>query len=135
MNACISNQLCASNPLCAPRRSVTATVALAAIVGACCVMGSAPAQAAVTTGRVFGQAPAGATVVVSSADYGIQRKTVANADGRYLVTWLPIGVYAVTVLDNGEPVVKHPGVQLFVDHGSRVDFACPYGRCAEVAAN
>ena len=117
------------------RRSLVRNMALVAIVGICSAAGSAAVQAAVTTGRVFGQAPAGATVLVSNPEFGIQRKITANAEGRYEVTWLPVGVYTVTVVDNGQPLVKHPSVQLFVDRGSRVDFSCTYGQCAEVAAN
>ena len=108
---------------------------MVAVVGICSAAGSAAVQAAVTTGRVFGQAPAGATVLVSNAEFGIQRETTANAEGRYQVTWLPIGVYTVTVVDNGQPLVKHPSVQILVDRGSRVDFNCTYGQCSEVAAN
>jgi hypothetical protein len=129
MNASFSNQACA------PRRFAAGTLALMMVAGLCGAMGPGTAQAAVTTGRVFGHAPAGATVVASDPDHGIQRRSTANAEGRYLITWLPLGAYTVTVLDNGQPAVEHPDVQLVVDHGSRVDFGCPYGQCAEVAAN
>ncbi|WP_336808084.1 carboxypeptidase-like regulatory domain-containing protein [Fulvimonas yonginensis] len=91
-------------------------------------------MAAVTTGRVFGKAPAGASVRVSSPEYGIRRGIPVNASGRYEVTWLPIGVYTVEVVDGGQPVAKHPSVQVFVDRGSRVDFDCAPGQCPEMAA-
>jgi hypothetical protein len=107
-----------------------AWVAAAALCGV-----AGPASAAVTTGRVFGHAPAGATVQVSNPEFGIQRTTTANAKGRYEATWLPIGVYTATVVDNGQPVVSHPSVQLYVDRGSRVDFGCAHGRCSELAVN
>jgi hypothetical protein len=107
-----------------------AWVAAAAL---CCVACSV--SAAVTTGRVFGHAPAGATVQVSNPEFGIQRTITTNARGRYEVGWLPIGVYTVTVVDNGQPVARHPSVQLYVDRGSRVDFRCADGRCSDLAAN
>jgi len=119
----------------APRRSVTRTVALVAIAGVCCAAGSAAVHANETTGRVVGRAPAGATVLVRNAEFGIQHQIEVNRKGRYVVSWLPIGVYTVTVVDNGQPLIQHPSVQVFVDRGSRVDFNCTYGRCSELAAN
>src|SRR5690348_6810083 len=101
-----------------PRRSVVWSMALAAVVGVCC---SAAVQAAETTGRIFGHAPAGATVSISNPEFGIQRELPVNSEGRYLASWLPPGVYTVTVMDNGQPTIKHPSVQLYVDRGSRVD--------------
>src|SRR5690242_20476967 len=118
----------------APRRSAARTMALVAVAGICCAAGSASVQAAVTTGRVFGHAPAGATVQVSNPEFGIQRTITANAKGRYQVGWLPVGVYTVTVVDNGQPLARHPSVQLYVDRGSRVDFSCANGRCSDLAA-
>jgi hypothetical protein len=110
------------------------TVALMAMACACAAAVSATALAdEQTTGRVFGSAPAGATVLISSADFGIQRSVPVNAAGRYAVGWLPIGVYTVTAMESGKPLVEHPGVPILVDRGSRVDFACVEGRCSEMA--
>lgn len=108
----------------APRRALR-NMALVAVVGICAVAGSSAVQAEITTGRVFGHAPAGATVQVSSAEFGIDRVIPVNAKGRYQVAWLPIGVYTVTVVNNGQPLTKHPSVQIYLDSGSRVDFNCP----------
>jgi len=119
----------------AVRRSAVRNLALVAVAGACAAAGLSSAYAAETTGRVFGQAPSGSTVLVTSPEFAIQREIQVNADGRYTASWLPIGVYQVTVVDNGEPLVRHPSVQVYVDRGSRVDFACADGRCSEVAAN
>jgi hypothetical protein len=119
----------------ARRRPVIRNLALVAVVGLCCAAGSAAVHANETTGRVVGKAPAGATVLVRNDEFGIQRKIETNAKGRYLVNWLPIGVYTVTVVDNGKPLAEHPSVQVFVDRGSRVDFNCIDGRCSEFAAN
>ena len=116
----------------ASRRSVLRNLALVAVVGVCSTAGST-AVAAVTTGRVFGKAPAGASVLISSPDYGIHRRSQVNAGGHYQVTWLPIGVYTVTVIDDGQPLIEHPSVPVSVDRGSRVDFNCVQGRCSEMA--
>ncbi|MGN2243322.1 carboxypeptidase-like regulatory domain-containing protein [Frateuria sp. GZRR33] len=128
MNASISTQSGA-------RRSTVRNLALVAVAGICAAAGLTPAHAAETTGRVFGRAPLGATVLVSSPEFAIQREIPVNADGRYVASWLPIGVYEVTVVDHGQPLVRHPSVQVFVDRGSRVDFSCASGRCSELAAN
>lgn len=129
MNASLSNRSGAR------RRSVVRNIAFLTAVGACVAAGSTASLAAVTTGRIFGSAPAGATVMVSSPEFAIHRKMQVNTKGRYLVTSLPIGVYEVTVVDRGQPRIKHPSVQVFVDEGSRVDFGCAHGRCSELAAN
>lgn len=110
-------------------------LARVAIVGLCAVAGSAAVHAAETTGRVFGQAPSGATVQVSSPEFAIHRTIPVQANGRYEATWLPIGIYDVTVVDDGQATVMHPRVQVFVDRGSRVDFGCPSGQCADLAAD
>lgn len=129
MNACISTQSGAA------RRSMIRNLALVAVAGLCATAGISAARAAETTGRVFGQAPSNATVLVSSPEFAIQRKIPVGADGRYMASWLPIGVYEVTVIDNGQALVRHPSVQVFVDRGSRVDFSCANGQCSELAAN
>jgi len=119
----------------AARRSVIRNLAMVAVVGLCTAAASGTALAAVTTGMVVGRAPAGATVLVSNPDFGIQRRIPVNAGGHYSATWLPIGVYSVTVLDNGQALAQHPSVQVLVDRGSRVDFNCANGQCSEMAAN
>lgn len=119
----------------ARRRSSARTTALLAVAGICAAAGSTAIGNSVTTGRIFGNAPSGATVMVSSSEFAIHRTMPVDANGRYLVTSLPIGVYEVTVIDHGQPRAKHPSVQVFVDGGSRVDFGCAYGPCSELAAN
>lgn len=120
----------------ASRRRVARHRACVAIAGLCAVACATAVQANETTGRVFGTAPAGATVQVASPAFAIQRNIQANAAGRYSVGWLPIGAYEVTMVDNGgQPQIKHASVPVSVDRGSRVDFACPDGQCADVAQN
>ena len=129
MNASLSTRTGAS------RRSVVRHLVLVAIVGACAVASSAAVQAAETTGRVFGHAPTGATVTVGSPEFGIERNIPVDAEGRYQLAWLPIGIYTVTVERDGQAMFEHPSVQVYVDRGSRVDFGCASDRCSEVTAD
>ncbi|HEV2623015.1 MAG TPA: carboxypeptidase-like regulatory domain-containing protein [Frateuria sp.] len=117
----------------APRRAALRKLALVAAVVACGTAVSAAALAdEQTTGRVFGNAPAGSSVVIRS-DFGIRREVPVDAAGRYMANWLPVGVYTVTAMANGKALVEHQGVPILVDRGSRVDFACTLGRCSEMA--
>jgi hypothetical protein len=123
-----------STHACAPRRAALRKLALVAAVGVCAAAVSAAALAdEQTTGRVFGNAPAGSTVLVSSADFGIRREVPVNGAGRYVADWLPIGVYTVTAMASGKPLVEHSSVPVLVDRGSRVDFNCVQGQCSQVA--
>src|SRR3569623_2524094 len=112
------------------RRFAARALAMAAVgvVGALCAATVSPNE--ITTGRVFGRAPAGATVLVSSPEIGIHRTIRANDKGLYRMGWVPVGNYQVSVLDDGQPTALHPNVQVIVDTGSRVDFGCADGRCS-----
>ncbi|HEV2538687.1 MAG TPA: carboxypeptidase-like regulatory domain-containing protein [Frateuria sp.] len=116
-----------------PRRAALRKLARVAAVGVCaaavCAATLADEQ---TTGRVFGNAPAGSSVVIRS-DFGLQREVPVDAAGRYMASWLPVGVYTVTAMANGKALVEHQGVPILVDRGSRVDFACTLGRCSQMA--
>ena len=129
MNAALFNQPGA------PGRSAIRKLVLVAVVAACCAAASAAVQAAETTGRVFGNAPAGSTVTVGSPEFGFERNIPVNADGRYQLGWLPIGIYTVSVARDGQALYEHPSVQVYVDRGSRVDFSCGAGQCSDVAAD
>lgn len=119
----------------ASRRPVLRNLVLVAIVGIGAAASSVAVQAAETTGRVFGNAPAGATVTVGSPEFGFERNIPVNDKGRYELGWLPIGIYTVTVARDGQALFEHPSVQVYVDRGSRVDFSCPGGQCSDVAAD
>lgn len=128
MNACFSTREDAL------RRAPMRKLAMVAVVGGCAWAVCATALAdEMTTGRVFGNAPAGATVLVQSPEMGLQRTAEVDPSGRYRLAWLPVGNYTVTVLETGQSLVEHPGVPVLVDRGSRVDFHCEQGRCSEVA--
>ncbi|CAM5230257.1 carboxypeptidase-like regulatory domain-containing protein [Rhodanobacter lindaniclasticus] len=91
---------------------------------------SVAAQAQATAGHVFGEAPAGDTVLAHSNTKGLQREGKVNAKGRYAISHLPVGVYTVTLEKDGTPVAKHLNVGVIAGSGSRVDFNCAEGKCA-----
>jgi hypothetical protein len=122
-----------STHACAPHRAALRKLARVAAVGFCAAAVSAAALAdEQTTGRVFGNAPAGSSVLIRS-DFGLQREVPVDAAGRYMAHWLPVGVYTVTAMQDGKPLTEHASVPILVDHGSRVDFNCTQGQCSQVA--
>jgi hypothetical protein len=104
-------------------------LALAAAIGICGGAGSAAVHAQATAGDVFGKAPAGHTVDARSATYGVHREAHVDAKGRYAIRSLPIGIYTVTLKQNGQPVAKHLNVPVVVGRGIEVDFDCAKGQC------
>ena len=95
---------------------------LAAALAVCGLAGSSAVYAQATVGVVFGKAPAGDTVVAQSTTNGTQREVQVDAKGRYAIRALPIGVYTVTLSENGQPVAKHLKVPVVVGRGSQVNF-------------
>jgi carboxypeptidase family protein len=108
-------------------------LALAAVIGMCGVAGSGAVQAQATAGLVFGKAPAGDSVRALSTTTGIQREVHVGADGRYALRALPVGVYTVTLQENGKPVRQHLNVPVIVGRGIKVDFDCTQD-CADTAS-
>lgn len=90
-----------------------------AVIG---VASSGVAHAQATAGEVFGNAPAGTTVLAKSTTNGTQREVQVDEKGRYAIRALPIGVYTVTLSDNGQAVAKHMNVPVVVGRGIKVDF-------------
>jgi hypothetical protein len=86
------------------------------------VAGSAVVHAQATAGEVFGNAPAGSSVLAKSTTNGTQREVQVDEKGRYAIRQLPIGVYTVTLSENGQPVAKHLNVPVVVGRGIKVDF-------------
>jgi hypothetical protein len=118
----------------AVRRGHTRSLALAALIGVCGMAGTATAHAEdITKGGLFGNAPAGAAVLVTSNATGARREVQADTKGRYLVNSLPIGVYTVALTEDGQPFARHPSVPILVGHGARVDFHCVQGSCTDFA--
>ena len=110
------------------------SLAMAAVIGVCGAAGSAAIHAQATAGNVFGKAPAGDTITAQSTTSGVQRQVQADAKGRYSIGQLPVGVYTVTLEEDGRPVVKHVNVPVVVGRGIKVDFDCAQGQCAQLAS-
>jgi hypothetical protein len=105
---------------------------LAIVVGASLfgAAGFTTAHAQSTSGAIFGQAPAGATVTVQSTS-GLHRHIIVKSSGRYAIRALPLGVYTATLQKEGAVVDTRPNIRLSVGGGAEVDFACPHDQCAE----
>jgi hypothetical protein len=74
-----------------------------------------------------GASIANAEVVVSSADHGIDRRTVTNSSGDYNESGLPGGTYDVSVTAGGFKKYQAKGVVLRVAEKARVDVALQVG--------
>lgn len=109
------------------------TLALATLVGACGLAASTAALAQSTAGTIFGKAPAGDVVTAHNNNNGTQRNVHVGDDGRYALRSLPVGVYTVTLEENGQPVAKHLKVPVVVGRGIKVDFDCAQGDCGTTA--
>jgi Carboxypeptidase regulatory-like domain len=96
--------------------------AMAAAFAAFGMAGSAAVHAQSTAGDVFGSAPAGSTVLAKSTTNGTQREVQVGEKGRYTIRSLPVGVYTVTLSENGQAVAKHLNVPVVVGRGIKVDF-------------
>jgi hypothetical protein len=106
---------------------------LATVVSLCGVAGSAAVHAQATAGEVFGKAPAGDTVSAKSTTNGVQRTVQVDAKGRYTIRALPVGVYNVTLMENGHAVLQHAKVPVVVGRGIKVDLDCAQIKCGEAA--
>jgi hypothetical protein len=105
------------------RRVLSArSFALAVALAVCGLAGSSAVYAQATAGEVFGKAPAGDTVTAKSMTNGTQREVTVDAKGRYTIRALPVGVYSVTLSENGKPVAKHLNVPVVVGRGILVNF-------------
>ena len=105
------------------RKNFTASqlrrTSLAIGLGLCIVGTSALAQS--TTGSIFGQAQAGATVLIKSTS-GISRQVAVDSTGHYTASALPLGDYTVTLQRDGQTVDSRSNVTLRVGSGTEVSF-------------
>ena len=81
-----------------------------------CFAGGVHAQA--TSGSIYGNVTAGATVIIKN-DAGFTRTITADTQGRYTASSLPVGSYTVTSGSNTRDVVVTPGA------GANVSFVAP----------
>lgn len=78
------------------------------------VRGQAASSLSGTVTDPSGAAVAGAQVTVTDASTDAQRTTVSGSDGRYLVSALPVGDYAITVRKSGFAAETRTGVHVAV---------------------
>ncbi|MBY0573384.1 MAG: TonB-dependent receptor, partial [Undibacterium sp.] len=69
------------------------------------------------SGTIFGQAPAGSTVVINNPDTNAKRTVTPDAAGKYVATAMPIGRYNVTVMRDGKAMGTSQ-VEVFAGQGS-----------------
>src|ERR1700741_395403 len=74
---------------------------------------------------------AGAKVTVKNSETGLTRTTETSEDGTYTVTELPIGTYAVTILQSGFQTSVTSEVVVNVAGERRVDVALKPGQVSE----
>jgi len=78
-----------------------------------------------------GAAVAGAAVVITSPDHGINRQTTTNSSGEYNESALPSGSYDILVSATGFKKYQARGVKLDVADKSRVDVTLTVGAINE----
>lgn len=98
------------------------------LVSLCGAAGFGPANAQATSGRIFGHAPAGETVIAQNAT-GLKRHVTVKSGGRYTITSLPAGIYTVVLEKKGTAVDTRKNIPIGASSGSQVDFACPQDKC------
>ena len=117
------------------RRVVVMLIALfASLYGAA---GGAMAQTA--TGQITGTVKdangavlAKAKVKVNSASTGLARETATNDDGSFSFPLLPVGVYAVTVEQQGFQTARKSNITINVDQIVRADFDLTVGEVSAI---
>lgn len=104
---------------------------LAVVAGMVTMGGMLPlsASAQSTTAHIFGQAPAGETVLAQSSN-GLHRHVTVDAKGRYNLRNLPMSTYTVSLQKDGKIVDTRANIPVTVGRGAEVDFACPDDHCA-----
>ena len=105
--------------------------ALGLLVALLCLSGAALAQDTGTfTGTVHdttGATVAGAEVTISSPAIGLNKPVTSNADGDWVVPYLPTGTYNISVTAKGFKKYQVNGVVLRVGQKARVDVSLEVG--------
>lgn len=97
----------------------------------------AQAQTATITGTATdssGAALAGASIKVTNTETNVSQSTVADAQGRYTVTDLPVGSYSVQASQSGFQTVVHTGVTLTVGSTIVVNVSLPVGQVSQTVS-
>ncbi len=74
-----------------------------------------------TSGSIYGTAPAGETVVLKNSA-GVNRQVTVDASGHYTVSQLPLGVYSVSLMHDGQVVSTRDNVTMRVGAATEVSF-------------
>jgi hypothetical protein len=80
---------------------------------------------------IFGQAPAGESVIALSST-GLHHHETVNAKGHYRFGSLPAGDYTVSLEKDGQTVDTRSNIAVLAARGVEVDFACPNDQCTAV---
>ena len=104
------------------------------------LLATAPLQAQYTTASLAGVIvdPSGATVpgakvVVLNKDIGLSRTVQSSADGTYLFSALPVGVYDSSVEKTGFATYRQPGITLTVGVAASQTVTLAVGGTVQVA--
>ena len=97
-----------------------------------CIAGGVQAQS--TTGRIYGDVPAGTTVTVSN-NSGLTRTITANADGSYTISNLPVGTYTVSAGGAERQVVVTVGSGVDVSFTGATDGTTTLGAVTVLGSN
>lgn len=105
------------------------------------LVGPALAAAAQTSGTLSGRAidasgavVPGVTISARHLERGVERAAVTDADGRFVLAALPIGVYDVRAELAGFKSVVRPGVALTVGEAVVLEFALEVGALTEAVS-
>lgn len=81
-----------------------------------------------THGAIAGHAPAGDQILIKGVT-GLERTITVRSNGRYAARGLPVGVYTVTLVRDGQPMATRRNVGFSPGGSHRVNFECDNGEC------
>jgi len=84
-----------------------------------------------TASDASGAAMVGAKIQATNTETNISQSTVSDAQGRYTISDLPVGTYAVQASQAGFRTVIHTGVTISVGSTVVVDFSMPVGEVSQ----
>jgi threonine dehydrogenase-like Zn-dependent dehydrogenase len=81
-----------------------------------------------TTASIFGQGPAGATVIAQSTT-GAKRHITISDSGHYRLSPVPMGTYSVRIEKDDKVLDTRSNITVTVGRGAEIDFACENDKC------
>jgi len=106
-------------------------LALAVLVCSACLFGQGSVTIFGTVTDASGGAVPQAAVVIANDQTGVTRQAQAEANGTYIVSQLPVGVYSVTAEVTGFKKFVQRGIEVSVDENRRVDIQLQLGAVTE----